>query len=209
MEYLDINRYGDYLEKVNQNTSKDLSDQKFAEAARQGYGQMPTIVFLNNLNDSLAISHALNAPVTVDSIYTSLLSLKTKCRIGRQFSVLERLSQIGVPDFSELSLEQVIDLRKDKALTSFRNLISTLSSRLQSENDFNLEAFFTQELLKQIKELAPSRKRIALSAFLGALSKVPCPLVGEVKTIADVGKKLKEYCDFSSNWVSFVLKLNQ
>jgi hypothetical protein len=209
LEYLGINRYGDYLKNIQQNTAKDLSDKEFAEAVATVHGRMPTVVFLNNLNDSLAISHATNMPVAVDSIYASLLKLKTKCRIGRQFSVLERLSQIGVPDFSELTLEQIVDLRKDKALTSFRNLISILSSRLQSETNFNLEAFFTQELLKQIKELAPNRKRVALSIFLGALSKVPCPFISEAKTIADISKKLKEHRDFSSNWVSFVLKLNQ
>lgn len=209
LEYLDIHRYANYLETIKNNTEKDLSDREFAESVRKAHGRMPTVVFLNNLNDSLAISHALNAPVTVDSIYASLLKIKTKCRMGLQFSVLERLSQLGIPDFSELTLEKILDLRKDKALTSFRNLISTLSLRLQSDNNFNLEALFTQELLKQIRELAPSKKRIAISAFLGALSKVPCPFIGEVKTIADIGNKLKEHRDFSSNWVSFLLKLNQ
>lgn len=209
LEYLDILRNDNYLQTIKKNTAKDLSDREFAETVAKVHGRMPTVAFLNNLNDSLTISHALNSPVTVDPIYASLLRLKTKCRIGRQFSVLERLSQIGVPDFSELTLEQIIDLRKDKALTSFRSLISTLSSRLQSERDFNLESFFTQELFKQIKELAPNRKRIVLSAFLGALSKVPCPFLGEVKTIADIGKQIKQYRTFSSNWVSFLLKSSQ
>jgi len=209
LEYLDINRFGDYKEIIRQNTTKDLSDREFSEAVARTHGRMPTIAFLDNLNDSLAISHAMSLPVTVDSIYASLLRLKTKCRMGLQFSVLERLSKIGVPDFSDLTLEKILDLRKDKALASFRNLISTLSSRLQSENNLNVEALFTQELLKQMRELAPNKKRIALTIFLGALSNVPCPFIGAATTVADIGKELKEYHDFSSNWLSFLLKLNQ
>ena len=209
LEYADIYRNKKYLENIKRITMKDLADKEFAEEVRKTHGRMPTIVFLNNLNDSLAMSHAFSIPVAVDSIYASILKLKTKCRIGLQFSVLERLAQIGVPDFSDLSLEKILELRKDKALKSFRNLISKLSLKLQSESNLNLEALFTQELLREIKELAPNRKRIALAIFLGALSNVPCPFVGAVTTIGDMGKELKEYSDFSSNWLSFLLRANE
>ncbi len=210
LEYLDINRYENHCNTVKQNTMKDLSDREFAETVATIHGRMPTIVFLNNLNDSLAISHALDMPVAVDSIYASLLRLKTKCRLGQQFSVLEKMvEQIGVPDFSELSLEEILELRKDNALASFRNLISTLSVKLKSENNLNIGAIFTQELLKQIREYAPSRKRLVLNAFVGALSNIPCPYAGTITTIADLSKQLKEYHDFSSNWLSFILKANE
>jgi hypothetical protein len=206
-EYLDVNRLQDYKVKIQENTIKDLSDKEFAEEATKIHGKMPTIGFLNNLNDSLAISHAFNMPIAVDSIYASLLKLKTKCKIGLQYTVLERLSQrIGIPDFGDLSLEKILELRKDKALTSFRKFISELSLKLQSENNLNVEALFTQELLKELKELAPNRKRLAFTTFFGALSNIPYPFVGPVTTIADIGKELKGYNDFSSNWLSFLLK---
>ena len=149
-------------------------------------------------------------PVAVDSIYASLLKLKTKCKIGLQYTVLERLTQkIGIPDFGDLSLEKILELRKDKALASFRKFISQLSLMLQSENNLNVEALFTQELLKELKELAPNRKRLAFATFFGALSNIPCPFIGPVTTIADIGKELKGYNDFSSNWLSFLLKASE
>jgi hypothetical protein len=208
--YLDIHREKAHLEKINNYTVRDLSDKDFAEAVRETHGRMPTVAFLNNINDSLAISHAMNMPVAVDSVYASILKLKTKCLIGFQFSVLERLARsLWLPDFGDLSLEKILELRKDKALTSFRNKISTLSSKLQLENNLNVEGLFNQEILKQIRELAPSKKRIIVNAFVGALSKVPCPFIGEVKTITDMGKQIKQYRDFSSNWLSFILKANE
>lgn len=209
LQYLDINRQGNHWKNIEQNTIKDLSDSEFADIVSNIHGKMPTIVFLNNLNDSLAMSHALNAPIAVDSIYASLLKLKTKCRIGSQFSTLEKLAKIGVPDFGDLDLEKILELRKDKALASFRNLISALSLKVQCGNNLDIEAIFTQELFKEIKELAPTKKRIALNTFIGALSNLPCPIIGAVTSVSEVGKEIKEYRDFSSNWLSFLLKANE
>lgn len=207
--YVDVYRAQKYLESIKENTRKDLADKDFAEEVRKTHGRMPTIVFLNNLNDSLAMSHAFNAPIAVDSIYASLLKLKTKCRISMQYTVLKRLTQIGIPDFGDLSLEKLLELRKDKALTSFRKLISELSLKLQSGNNLNVEALFTHELLEEMRELAPNRKKVALATFLGTLSNVPCPVIGAITTIADIGKELREHRDFSSNWLSFILKASE
>ena len=167
LEYLDIYRNYSHFEQINNNTKRDLSDSKFAEIVRKTHGAFPAHVFLNNLNDSLAISHKTGLPVTVDSIYSALLKLKTKSMISKQFSVLEKLAKtIIFPDFGKLRLEEILELRKDKALVSFRSLISDLSTRLKS-GDLNIEDFFAQELLKEIWELAPSKKGVALNAFFG------------------------------------------
>jgi hypothetical protein len=73
----------------------------------------------------------------------------------------------------------------------------------------NVEALFTQELFRQIREFAPNKKSIALTTFLGALSNLPIPFIGAVTTAGDIGKELKEHHDFLSNWLSFLLKANQ
>ncbi len=173
------------------------------------HGRMPTVVFLDNLNDSLALSHVFGYSVAVDSIYSSMLKLKTKSQIGLKFSVLEQMAQIGIPDFGDLSLEKLLELRKDRALKSFRSFVSTLSSRLKSEPNLNFEALITQELLSQISELAPNKRKISLNMFIGALSNIPCPIVGAIATTGQTGKDLKEYSNFSSNWLSFILKARE
>jgi hypothetical protein len=206
LEYLDIYRYDNHFEHIKNNTNRDLADSKFAEIVRKTHGAFPAYVFLNNLNDSLAISHKTGLPVTVDSIYSALLKLKTKSLISKQFSVLKKLEKtIIFPDFGNLRLEEILELRKDKALVSFRSLISDLSMRLKS-GDLNFEEFFAQELLKEIWEFVPNKKGVALSAFLGVLSNAPCSAVGSLTSIYEIGREFKHYRKFSSHWLSFVLK---
>lgn len=208
-KYAVINRKDNHREIINQNTFKDLENKEFAETATKIYGQMPLVRLLYNLNDSLAISHIFKIPVTIDAMHAPLLKCKTQSQLGLEFSILDRLAQIGIPDFSHFSLDKLLELRKDKAISSFRNLISEISSKLQSESNVNIEALFTQELLEQIKEIAPTGKKIALDVTLGALSAIPCPLVSVATTVADIGRGLKEYRDFATNWLSFVLRAKE
>lgn len=207
LEFLDINRLDNHIEQISDNTKRDLADSSFAEIIRKTHGSFPSIVFLNNLNDSLIISHKIAMPVAVDSIYSGILKLKTKSLIGMQFSVLEKLLEktLVFPDFAELDLDEILDLRKDKALSSFRRLISDLSKRLKS-GDLNIGELFAQEFLKEIWELAPNKKRLVLNAFLGVLSNSPCSAIGSSISAYEIGKEFKNYRNFSSNWLSFVLK---
>jgi hypothetical protein len=206
LEYLDIYRYDDHLEHVRDNTKRDLADSKFAEIVRKTHGVFPAYVFLDNLNDSLAISNKTGMPVAVDSIYSALLKLKTKSLIGKQFSLLEKLVKTVVfPDFGKLRLEEILELRKDKALVSFRSLISDLSIRLKS-GDLNVEELFAQEFWKEIWELAPSKNGIVLNVFLGVLSNTPCSALGSLTSVYEIAREFSHYRKFSSHWVSFVWK---
>ncbi len=206
IEYLDINRFSDHYEQVTFRTERDMADNDFAETVKRTLGTLPAIAFLNNLNDSLLISSKTDITVGVDSIYSNLLALKTKSQIGRQFSVLEKLAETAIfPDFSELSLEQIIKLRKDKALTSFRTKVLELSQKLKT-GDFDIKDVFAQDLLKEIWEFAPSKKGVILSAFMGAFSNIPLSVVGGLSSIHDLAKEVINYRKFSSHWLSFVLK---
>jgi hypothetical protein len=191
-----------------QKSLKDLDDAPFAEEAERIQGKLPTIMFLNNLNDSLVISHRMNMPVAIDSIYVWMLKQRTKAQLTQRFSVLERLSRIGVPDFGDLSLEELLKLRKDKGLKAFRDFISTLSSGLKSDSDLNIEAAYTEEFMKLSREFAPNKK-LALDLSSGVLSFIPCLLANVITSIADVGKKVKEYRDYSKTWVSFIQRANE
>lgn len=206
VKYAVIQREKEYWNTINNNVAKDLANKEFADLARKTYGPMPTIRLLNNLNDSLAMSHFLKMPVTLDAMHTALLKSKTQSQVGIDFSILERLSQIGVPDFGEFSLEKLLKLRKDKAIRSFRNLIAKIGSQVQSGTGLSIEALYNQDLLEQVEQIAPSKKKIALDVCLGALSSVPCPLVEVAATVADIGKALKEYSNFATSWLSFIIR---
>ena len=208
-KYAMINRTDAHWNKIRQNALKDLGDRLFSEQAERIHGKMPMVTLLNNLNDSLALSQLFKMPVSIDSIYGPMLEQRTKAQMRKQFTILDRLSQIGVPDFSDLSLDKLLELRKHKALRSFRNLISGLSLKLQTEKDVNIEALFAQELLNLNKELHPTRKKLILEGSLGVLSFIPCLLANVVMTIADIAKDVKEYRDYSKNWLSFIQKAKE
>ncbi len=205
----DVFRNRNHSSAMNNLAMKDLADTKFAEEVRKIHGNMQTIAFLNNLNDSLALSHLFDMPITVDSIYGSILRLKMKCQSNYNFTTLEKLATIGFPDFSNLSLERLLELRKDKAITSYRQFISDLSLKLKIEPNFDLNSFLVDELLKGIRELAPNKKEIFLNSCIGVLSNIPLPAIGAITTIGQAGKEIKEYRDFSSNWQSFILKAKE
>jgi len=209
VKYAVIQREKKYWDAINKNIAKDLANKEFADLARTTYGPMPMIRLLNNLNDSLAISHFFKVPVTLDAMHTILLKYRTKSQLGLNFPILDRLAQIGVPDFGEFSLEKLLKLRKDRAIQSFRNLIAKISSEIQSGSSLNVEALYNRELLEEIKEIAPSKRGISIDVCLGALSSVPCPPAGIVATIADIGKGLKEYSNFAANWLSFILRAKE
>lgn len=209
LKYAYIQRKENHRNAINQNNLRDLANKKFAETARKIYGEMPLIALLNNLNDSLALSHYFRMPVSVDRMHVPLLGIKTEYEVGLEFAILDRLAQIAIPDFSALDLDSLLQLRKDKAIKSFRNLIWKINSKLQSEGTLNIDKLFNEELLKEIEEIAPTKKKLALNTALGALSFIPAPLVSIATTIADVGKELEEYRDFAMNWLSFVLKARE
>ncbi len=167
LKYAYIKRKENHKDTITQNTLKDLANKEFAETARKIYGEMPLVGLLNNLNDSLALSHSLKTPITVDTMHVPLLRSKANYEIGLGFAILDKLAQMFVPDFSMLDLDSLLQLRKNKAIEDFRKVIMKMNTQLQTENvtgienlSKNIENFFKQELLDKIKELAPSRRNV-------------------------------------------------
>lgn len=206
LKYALIQRKENHKDFISQNTLKDLANKSFADTARKIYGEMHLVGLLNNLNDSLALSHQLKIPISIDAIYSPLLKIKTDYEVGLEFAILDRLVTIAIPDFSTLNLDSILKLRKEKTIQSFRNMIWKMNLQLQSEGTSSIDELFGDELLKEIEELAPTRKRLVLNAALGALSFIPTPLVNIATTIVGVGKEFREYRDFAKHWLSFVLK---
>ena len=77
-----------------------------------------------------------------------------------------------------MDLDSLLRLRKDKAIKSFQERISRISSKLQSDTKTEIDALCIEELMKEIRELAPSKKEFILDISLGALSTIPIPVLG-------------------------------
>lgn len=209
LKYALIQRKENHKETISQNTNTDLTNKEFVETAGKTYGKMNLVGLLNNLNDSLALSQLFKMPISVDAIHTPLLRAKSEVEVGFEFAILNRLPQIAIPDFSKLKLDELLNLRKDRAIESFRDMIWKINSKIQLEGSSNIEELFNQELLNEVAEIAPTKKKLALDVALGALSFIPKPLVSVVSEISDLAKDLKEYRDFAKNWLSFVLKARE
>jgi len=117
--------------------------------------------------DSLAISHSTKTPITLDSIHTNLLKFKTQCKKGLNFSIIDKFAQIGYPDFGDLTLDEILKLRKDSAIQSFRKLIEKIGSGLQSGSNLSIEKLYNEELLEYIKEIVPTKKTMCSPSDCG------------------------------------------
>jgi uncharacterized protein (DUF927 family) len=206
IKYTIVLRKENFDKELHKNIEKDLMNEEFAEKAKKIYGKMALISLLKNLNDSLALSQMFKSPVAVDAIHAPLLRVKTKHEMGTDFAILDRLSQLEIPDFGDFDIDSLLQLRKEKSVRDFRNWIQKISTKLQSDHTLEIDRLVFTELLKEIKEIAPNKKGVCIEAFLGTISSLPVPIVGQIATIADVGKELKKYDDFSRSWLSFILK---
>ena len=206
IKYGIIQRNENYNEELKKNITKDLMNTRFAQTAQKIYGEMALFHLLKNLNDSLVLSQVFRSPVAVDAMHSPLLRVKAEYEIGNQFSILDRLSELRMPNFGNLDLDKLLQLRKDKSIRSFRNLIHTMSKKLQSDRTLDIDTLVIMELMKEIKEIAPSKKGVIIEVTLGGLSSIPIPLVSIITTFADIGKELKKYNDYSKSWLSFILR---
>lgn len=206
IKYAIIHRKENHNEELQKNFEKDFEINDFVTTAQKIYGEMGLIQVLTNLYDSLVLSQVFKSPVAVDGMHTPLLKLKAKYELGYEFSILDRLSEIFMPSFSDLDLDELLQLRKDKSIKSFRNWIQTMNNKLQSDHSLEIDNLIFIELIEEIKEMAPSKKEIYIDLALGSLSFFPNPVLSLISTFADVGKEVKQYNDFSKSWLSFILR---
>lgn len=206
IKYATILRKEDYYKELQKNIGNDLRNKELEKIAQKIYGNMGLIHLLKNLNDSLALSQVFKSPVTVDSIHAPLLRVKTEYEIGKKYAILDRLSEIVMPNFGNLDLDSLLQLRKEKSIRSFRNWIQTMSIKLQSNRSLEIDAHVIKDLLKEIQEIGPNEKGICIDVALGGLSFIPIPFLSVATTFTDIGKELKKYDDFSKSWLSFILR---
>jgi hypothetical protein len=76
IKYAVVQREENYWDAIQKDVLLDLEKQEYSELAKQIYRILPISRLLANLNDSLAISHFLKIPVTIDSTYSKRLVLK-------------------------------------------------------------------------------------------------------------------------------------
>lgn len=79
---------------------------EIVELARNTYGAMPTVSFLINLNDSLALSQIVKMPVTLDEPFTPLLKYATQGHQSLVYPVFDRLAECHLPTRARIASRQ-------------------------------------------------------------------------------------------------------
>lgn len=166
-------------------------------------------IITQGLNHSLLLSGALKVPILIDNLHEAVLRHRLgqtieEIHIGREVEVLDSILQLPFPDFSSLDIDDLVNLRKDRAILKFREKIRDINDWIPDTMDpikFREETqrLFVKDLLEEVKELAPSKKSVAINVFGGLI-----PYVGSAIGIA---KTLHDSYDYSRSWLSLLMKL--
>ena len=120
---------------------------------------------------------------------------------------LNELSQNSnmIPDFSDLTWDQIFELRKDKCVTNFRDKIETL---LKGNPD-DLTSSIDSEIISALWDITNYAKpNIATTTLNGILTNLPSPIIVNPYGI---GKSIKDGIDAKKllndkGWVFFIQK---
>ncbi len=170
---------------------------------------------LRNFYHSIILSNYLNTPMMIDNLHDNLLKniMSNTIKISdNRIQILKRifdLLEINIPDFSTMEINEILTLRKDKLFIKFRNKLLEINNYLtQNEiskfNESEIDKLFIRELLQEINEITPKRKKIVVKAFLGCTSLIPT--VGSIPTMISLVKDIDEYNKFNNNWLAFIFK---
>ena len=171
-----------------------------------------------NFHNSIIMSNSLNTPFMLDNLHDTLLKnlsqniLKISDVRLEVFNRINELLQLNMPDFSNINVDEVLDLRKDKLFKNFREKLlginNTLTGNDISELDTSqIDALFFNELLGEIKELAPSNKKLLISGTLNVAGAVPG--VGIAVSGVSVAKDVVSTYKFSRTWLAFIIKYTE
>ncbi len=169
---------------------------------------------LKNFNISLVNSGVVGAPMMVDSLHNDLLRKLSEDFISIADIKLEVLRKVNnllkfeLPDFSSLEIDEILSLRKDKLFVRFRNKLAEIDKKiiqnLSQYSPRDINALFMQELTKEMKELSPKGKDLAVSGVLGLAGLIP--VYGSVASGASLLKEGKQLYNHKKSWISFIMK---
>jgi hypothetical protein len=159
------------------------------------------------IGDSLLLGDDLHGKFK--SRFFALPDTPDSARIQEQ--VFSGLLQIRVPDFSRLTLEEIVELRQDALWTDFREFVVRLAHSLEKASDIDevsIDDVFpalAKELMIELSARQPSGRKLVIDVALNAASLVP--VFGAIATAASTGKAIKEYREGNVRWLSFLDRL--
>lgn len=193
------------VRKVDKNASNLYYFPKFESRA-----------WLHDVNADLFVSGYLDFPLCVDEVIFPIFEYKSRAfqKEKAELAALEMLIDLEVPLFSELTIQEIRQIRADRNFVLFRQKLRELGqqvcySRPDLKDINNLRQFLRDEVSRELWRIAEEREpdplRIACKSIvshvpLGGLEHI----LGSVFAIDDLAKEL----GFKS-WVYVVLQMKK
>jgi hypothetical protein len=164
----------------------------------------------------------LKSSVIIDSTHHDLLKKKCWHKESTRSSkpviesiALREILNIEVPDFSNLTLEQVLESREDRSWSEFRDFIRSITLSAKDDPEILTDAEAVKRVIQYNYTRALSRelgKRLTTGSKLGIelgleLGFGCIPGLSVIPTALNAVKSAKSYWEDSGMWYAFIFKL--
>jgi hypothetical protein len=133
-----------------------------------------------------------------------------------EVSTMRKFIEFPAPNFSKITMDQVLELREESAWHDLRravtNIVSTVEDDIDMLNDPNglektIEYEVNSAILNALEKSYPNGKDTVIDfAMFGASF---LPLIGMIPDAISAGKSIYKYFDARDNWPAFILKLKK
>lgn len=163
---------------------------------------------IKNLSYSCIQSHLFQAPFIASQSFHRILKEQARpiATEYKQDVLLRSLLSMRFPNFSNLSWDEIIDLRNEKAIVSLREKLLELATTESPIDKMKTEII--NETLQDINKLKPSILRVSGNISLGILSFFP-NLFGLLSGLIDLGLDVFELQQTVSSWSVILLTLDK
>jgi len=176
---------------------------------------------IDNLNHDLVTSVLLKSSIVMDSRHQYIL--KEKCwhpestfrsKPVVEHAALNQILEVSVPEFSSLSIEEVLELRDDRSWCNFRDFVGNTVSTVKDDPEILIDhqalekavrSQYDKAMFEELERKYLTGPKLVMDLGLGATSLIP--VFGVIPTAVSGGKSLKDYWDDKSTWFAFLLKL--
>ncbi len=180
-------------------------------------------LLIDNLNHDIVASIWLTSAIALDSSHYEILERKCN-EIQRGFklstnsttSAIKQLLNIPAPDFSKITMKEILEMRNDKKWENFRRYVTRTVSAMKDDPEIynNSDALekmlhyeFEKELLRECEKAIPSKHDLVIDIALGLIGAIPG--LGAVSTALGISKSTKNYYDAQSMGLAFLMKLKR
>jgi hypothetical protein len=178
---------------------------------------------IDNLNHDLVASILLKSSAIIDPAHHDLLKKKCWHKESPYYTkpviesiALRKLLNIEVPDFSNFTLEQVLELREDRSWSEFRDFIRSITLDAKDDPEILTDAKgfekviqynYTRSLSRELGKRFTTGSKFGKGAVMELGLELGFGSVPGLGLALNVAKSAIDYWKDSGMWFAFILKL--